>query len=205
MNKLHRKSEIVSWKGFCAKFYFIHKYLSTLERMFRIARCFAYWSLRCDDMRLCEFLIQSLGSFYFKKMQKQGDSCSYLAIYPFQSLYIIYIQTQTYSCLSRSELVQTPCLWLVMIVYHYGLYTYTIITPRSSMRLHKALHPPERKKKRNTRTAFMPVQVKKKKGEEWKMLEYHWGFTFLLHLDMTRVMDLLTTMRHYVCTCKMNV
>jgi len=48
------------------------------------------------------------------------------------------------------------------------------------MRLHKALHPPERKKKRNTRTAFMPVQVKKKreqendkKGEKWKMLEYH--------------------------------
>ena len=101
--------------------------------------------------------------------------------------------------------MQTPCLWLVTIFYHCGLYTYTIITPRSSLRLHKAPHPPERKKKRKTWTTFMPVQVKKKKGEEWKMLEYHWGFTFLLHLHMTRVMDLLTTMRHYVCICKMNV
>ena len=127
----------------CAKFYFIYKYLSTLEHMFRIAHRLAYWSLWYDDMRLCKFLIQSLGSFYFKKMQKQGDSCSYLAIYPFQSLYIIYIQTQTYSCLSHYELVQTPCLWSVMIVYRCGLYTYTVITPKSSMRLHKALHPPE--------------------------------------------------------------
>jgi len=58
--------------------------------------------------------------------------------------------------------MQMPCLWLVMNVYHCGLYTYTIITPRSSLRLHKALHPPERKKKRKTWTTFMLVQVKKK-------------------------------------------
>ena len=41
----------------CAKFYFVYKYLSTLEHMFRIARRLAYWSLWYDDMRLCEFLI----------------------------------------------------------------------------------------------------------------------------------------------------
>jgi len=142
VNELHRKSEIISWKRCCAKFYFIYKYLSTLERMFRITRRLAYWSLWHDDMRLCEFLIQSLGSFYFENT-KQGDSCAQLALYPFQSLYIIYIQTQTYSYLPNSELVQTPCLWAVVIVYCCGLYTYTVITPKSSMRLHKALHPPE--------------------------------------------------------------
>ena len=42
------------------------------------------------------------------------------------------------------------------------------------------------------------------KGEKWKMLEYHWGLTFSLHLHMTRVMDFLTTMRHHGCTGKMN-
>ena len=66
VNELHRKSEIISWKRCCAKFYFIYKYHSTLERNFRIARRLAYWSLWYDDMRLCKFLIQSLGRLYFE-------------------------------------------------------------------------------------------------------------------------------------------
>ena len=187
----------------CAKFYFIYKYLSTLERMFRIAHRLAYWSLWYDDMGLCKSLIQSLGSFYFENT-KQGDSCAQLAIYLFQSLYIIYIQIQTYSCLPNSELMQKPCLWVVMIVYRCGLYTYTVITPKSSMWLHKALHPPETIRK-ETHEWIHASSSQNKEGEKWKMLEYHWGLTFLLHLHMTRVLNLLTTMRHYVCTYKMNV
>ena len=108
----------------CATFYFIYKYLSTLEHMFRIARCLTYWSLWYDDMRLCKFLIQSLGSFYFENT-KQGDSCAQFAIYPFQSLYIIYIQVQTYSYLSHSELVQTPCLWSQLWLLIVVGYTHT--------------------------------------------------------------------------------
>ena len=75
-------------------------------------------------------------------------------------------------CLSHSELVQTPCLWLVMIFYHSGSYTYTIVTPKSSMWLHKALHLPWKKKKRNTWTAFMLVRVQK--NEERGKLEDAW-------------------------------
>ena len=95
-------------------------------------------------MRLYKFQIQSLGSFYFENT-KQGNSCAQLAIYPFQSLHIIYIQVQTYSCLSRSNVMP---LKSVIVAHCCGLYTYTIVTPKSSMWSHEALHPPKIKKKK---------------------------------------------------------
>jgi len=94
--------EIFFMKSKCAKFYFIYMYLSTSELMFRIACHLAYWSLRYNDMKVYQFLIRSLGCLYFENT-KQGNSCAQLAMYPFQSLHNIYIQVQTCSYLSRSN------------------------------------------------------------------------------------------------------
>ena len=102
--------------------------------------------------------------FLFLKTQKQGDSGAQPALYLFQSLYSISYTLKVIANLSfwaRANAMPLTSL----IVHHYGSFTYTIITPRSSMWWHKALHLPERKEEKKKHMNGIHVSLSQKKGE----------------------------------------
>jgi len=102
--------------------------------------------------------------FLFLKTQKQGDSGAQPALYLFQSLYSISYTLKLIAVLSFWARANAMSL-TSLIVHHYGSFTYTIITPRSSMWWHKALHLPEIKEEKETYERHTCQFVSKKGGE----------------------------------------
>ena len=134
--------------------------------------------------------------FLFLKIQKQGDSGAQPALYLFQSLYNISYTLKLIAVLSfwaRANAMPLTSL----IVHHYGSFTYTIITPRSSMWWHKALHLLERKEEKETYERHTCQFVSKKRGRNERCLittedlHFHYTctwpewYTFSLPWDIT--------------------
>ena len=146
-------------KSKCAKFYFIYKYLSTSEHMFKIARYLAYWSLRYDDIRMYKFLIQGLGSLYFENT-KQGNPHAQNMPYTHSRAFATYTyKFKPIAIFLISELVQTSCHWsqfLLLIAVGHTRTRPSLQGPLCGCI--KLFIPLKQKGKRNIWTAFMLVQ-----------------------------------------------